>query len=289
MNMKKRGLGRGLDALLGDVPTAAKTENHATQQTLPIELLQRGKYQPRKDMNAEKLQDLANSIAMQGIVQPIVVRHISPEQYEIVAGERRWRAAQLAGLQDVPVIVKEMDDRTAMAIALIENIQREDLNVLEEAEALQRLLTEFEMTHQQVADAVGKSRATVTNFLRLLELAPDVKKMLINKQLEMGHARALLPLSTEQQIEAARKITNQGLSVRLTEKLVKDIQNPQPKIEQKNAIVDADVLALQNDLSEKFGAKVQVESNEKGKGKLIIHYSTLDELDGILNKMSPSI
>jgi ParB family chromosome partitioning protein len=256
---------------------------------LPIELLQRGKYQPRKDMNAEKLQDLANSIAMQGIVQPIVVRHISPEQYEIVAGERRWRAAQLAGLQDVPVIVKEMDDRTAMAIALIENIQREDLNVLEEAEALQRLLTEFEMTHQQVADAVGKSRATVTNFLRLLELAPDVKKMLINKQLEMGHARALLPLSTEQQIEAARKITNQGLSVRLTEKLVKDIQNPQPKIEQKNAIVDADVLALQNDLSEKFGAKVQVESNEKGKGKLIIHYSTLDELDGILNKMSPSI
>lgn len=290
MNMKKRGLGRGLDALLGDVPVAAKpTENTSAQQTLPIELLQRGKYQPRKDMNPEKLQDLANSIAMQGIVQPIVVRHISPQQYEIVAGERRWRAAQLAGLQDVPVIVKEMDDRTAMAIALIENIQREDLNVLEEADALQRLLTEFEMTHQQVADAVGKSRATVTNLLRLLELAPEVKKMLVNKQLEMGHARALLPLTTEQQIEAARKITNQGLSVRLTEKLVKDIQNPPPKIEPKNSIVDADVLSLQNDLSEKFGAKVQVESNEKGQGKLIIHYSNLDELDGILNKISPSI
>lgn len=289
MNMKKRGLGRGLDALLGDVPAAVKPENHSTQQTLPIELLQRGKYQPRKDMNAEKLQDLANSIAMQGIVQPIVVRHISPEQYEIVAGERRWRAAQLAGLQDVPVIVKEMDDRTAMAIALIENIQREDLNVLEEAEALQRLLTEFEMTHQQVADAVGKSRATVTNFLRLLELAPDVKKMLINKQLEMGHARALLPLSQELQIDAARKITNQGLSVRLTEKLVKDIQHPPIKIESKNSVIDADVLSLQNDLSEKFGAKVQVESNEKGKGKLIIHYSNLDELEGILSKMSPSI
>lgn len=285
MNMKKRGLGRGLDALLGDVPVATKPENMSAQQTLPIELLQRGKYQPRKDMNAEKLQDLANSIAMQGIVQPIVVRHISPEQYEIVAGERRWRAAQLAGLQNVPVIVKEMDDRTAMAIALIENIQREDLNVLEEADALQRLLTEFEMTHQQVADAVGKSRTTVTNLLRLLELAPDVKKMLVNKQLEMGHARALLPLTAEQQIEAARKITNQGLSVRLTEKLVKDIQNPQPKIEQKNSIVDVDVLLLQNDLSEKFGAKVQVESNEKGKGKLIIHYSTLDELDGILSKL----
>ncbi len=285
MNMKKRGLGRGLDALLGDVPVTARSENISMLQTLPIELLQRGKYQPRKDMNPEKLQELANSIAMQGIVQPIVVRHISSQQYEIVAGERRWRAAQLAGLQDVPVIVKEMDDRTAMAIALIENIQREDLNVLEEAEALQRLLTEFEMTHQQIADAVGKSRATVTNLLRLLELAPEVKKMLIHKQLEMGHARALLSLTAEQQIETARKITNQGLSVRLTEKLVKDIQNPSPKIEPKNFVFDADVLSLQNDLSEKFGAKVQVESNEKGKGKLIIHYSNLDELEGILSKL----
>jgi ParB family chromosome partitioning protein len=283
MNMKKRGLGRGLDALLGDVPATTKPESTSSQQTLPIGLLQRGKYQPRKDMNAEKLQDLANSIAMQGIVQPIVVRHISPEQYEIVAGERRWRAAQLAGLQDVPVIIKEMDDRTAMAIALIENIQREDLNVLEEAEALQRLLTEFEMTHQQVAEAVGKSRTTVTNLLRLLELAPEVKKMLVNKQLEMGHARALLPLTLEQQIDAARKITNQGLSVRLAEKMVKDIQNPQ-QVESKNSIIDSDVLSLQNNLSEKFGAKVQVESNEKGKGKLIIHYSNLDELEGILSK-----
>ncbi len=284
MNIKKRGLGRGLDALLGDVPAAAKLVNTSTQQTLPIELLQRGKYQPRKDMNAEKLQDLANSIAMQGIVQPIVVRHISPEQYEIVAGERRWRAAQLAGLQDVPVIIKEMDDRTAMAIALIENIQREDLNVLEEAEALQRLLTEFEMTHQQVAEAVGKSRTTVTNLLRLLELAPEVKKMLVNKQLEMGHARALLPLTAEQQIVAARKITNEGMTVRLAEKLVKDIQLP-PKVQIKNTAIDSDVLSLQNDLSAKFGAKVQVESNEKGKGKLIIHYSTFDELEGILSKM----
>ncbi len=285
MNMKKRGLGRGLDALLGDVQVAAKPENASMQQTLPIELLQRGKYQPRKDMNPEKLQDLANSIAMQGIVQPIVVRHISPEQYEIVAGERRWRAAQLAGLQDVPVIIKEMDDRTAMAIALIENIQREDLNVLEEADALQRLLTEFNMTHQQVADAVGKSRATVTNLLRLLELAPDVKKMLVNKQLEMGHARALLSLTAEQQIEAARKITNDGLTVRLAEKLVKDIQNPPQKSETKNSVIDSDTLSLQNDLSVKFGAKVQVESNENGKGKLIIHYSNLLELEGILSKL----
>ena len=282
--MKKRGLGRGLDALLGDVPVAEKSTNTSAQQTLPIELLQRGKYQPRKDMNAEKLQDLANSIAMQGIVQPIVVRHISPEQYEIVAGERRWRAAQLAGLQDVPVIIKEMDDRTAMAIALIENIQREDLNVLEEAEALQRLLIEFEMTHQQVADAVGKSRTTVTNLLRLLELVPEVKKMLINKQLEMGHARALLPLTPEQQVIAARKITNEGMSVRLAEKLVKDIQQS-PKVQAKNTRIDTDVLFLQNDLSAKFSVKVQVERNENGKGKLIIHYSTFDELEGILSKM----
>ena len=285
MTMKKRGLGRGLDALLGDVPVAEKSTNTSAQQTLPIELLQRGKYQPRKDMNAEKLQDLANSIAMQGIVQPIVVRHISPEQYEIVAGERRWRAAQLAGLQDVPVIIKEMDDRTAMAIALIENIQREDLNVLEEAEALQRLLIEFEMTHQQVADAVGKSRTTVTNLLRLLELVPEVKKMLINKQLEMGHARALLPLTPEQQVIAARKITNEGMSVRLAEKLVKNIQQP-PKVQAKNTRIDTDVLLLQNDLSAKFSVKVQVERNENGKGKLIIHYSTFDELEGILSKMS---
>ena len=286
MNMKKRGLGRGLDALLGDVPVATKSENSSTQQTLPIELLQRGKYQPRKDMNPDKLQDLANSIAMQGIVQPIVVRHISPEQYEIVAGERRWRAAQLAGLQDVPVIIKEMDDRTAMAIALIENIQREDLNVLEEAEALQRLLTEFEMTQQQVADAVGKSRSNVANLLRLLELAPEIKRMLANKQLEMGHARALLTLSTHAQVEAAKKIINQGLSVRLTEKLVKDIQNPSLKNDTQKPNIDTDVLSLQNNLSEKFGAKVQVESHEKGKGKLIIHYSNLDELEGILSKIS---
>ncbi len=284
MNMKKRGLGRGLDALLGDVPVAVKPVNRSNQQTLPIELLQRGKYQPRKDMNAEKLQDLANSIAMQGIVQPIVVRHISSDQYEIVAGERRWRAAQLAGLQDVPVIIKEMDDRTAMAIALIENIQREDLNVLEEADALQRLLTEFEMTHQQVADAVGKSRTTVTNLLRLLELAPEVKRMLVNRQLEMGHARALLSLTIHQQIIAAGKIANDGLSVRLTEKLVKDIQNPQ-MTQIKKATIDTDVLLLQNNLSVKFGANVQIESNKNGKGKLIIHYSDLDELEGILRKM----
>ncbi len=285
MNIKKRGLGRGLDALLGDVSVVAKKTEHAIlPHTLSVELLQRGKYQPRKDINPEKLQDLANSIAMQGIVQPIVVRHISAERYEIIAGERRWRAAQLAGLQEVPVIIKEIDDRTAMAIALIENIQREDLNVLEEAEALQRLLIEFEMTQQQVADAVGKSRSNVANLLRLLELAPEVKKMLVNKLLEMGHARALLTLNIEQQIEAARKIINQNLSVRLTEKLVKDLQQP-PQVENKIPIIGADILSLQNKLSEKLGTRVQVENKENGRGKLIIHYSTQNELEGILSKM----
>jgi ParB family chromosome partitioning protein len=284
MNLKKRGLGRGLDALLGDT-----SENEVTVhslKTLPIELLQRGRYQPRKDMSPEKLQELANSIAMQGIVQPIVVRTISPERYEIIAGERRWRAAQMLGLHEVPVIIKEIDDRSAMAIALIENIQREDLNALEEAEALERLLTEFAMTHQQVADAIGKSRATVTNLLRLLDLQSDLKKMLINKQIEMGHARALLALSGDQQLEIARIIINKGLSVRLAEKLIKDVQAGLLKKEKKYKVLDSDVLNLQNELSHKFGARVLVESKDNGSGRLVIHYTTLDELDGILSKIT---
>ena len=282
MNLKKRGLGRGLDALLGDSPESNTPHN---LQTLPIEVLQRGQYQPRKDMSAEKLQELANSIAMQGIVQPIVVRSIAPERYEIIAGERRWRAAQLVGLQEVPVVIREIDDRGAMAIALIENIQREDLNALEEAEALDRLLTEFAMTHQQVAEAIGKSRATVTNLLRLLDLQSDIKKMLASKQIEMGHARALLGLSGELQLDVARIIINKGLSVRLAEKLRKDVQSA-PKKEKRGSGIDSDVMRLQNELSQKFGARVQVESKENGSGRLVIHYTTLDELDGILNKIA---
>ena len=282
MNLKKRGLGRGLDALLGDSPESNTPHN---LQTLPIEVLQRGQYQPRKDMSAEKLQELANSIAMQGIVQPIVVRSIAPERYEIIAGERRWRAAQLVGLQEVPVVIREIDDRGAMAIALIENIQREDLNALEEAEALDRLLTEFAMTHQQVAEAIGKSRATVTNLLRLLDLQSDIKKMLASKQIEMGHARALLGLSGELQLDVARIIINKGLSVRLAEKLIKDVQSA-PKKEKRDSGIDSDVMRLQNELSQKFGARVQVESKENGSGRLVIHYTTLDELDGILNKIA---
>jgi ParB family chromosome partitioning protein len=281
MNVKKRGLGRGLDALLGEMPSTSNDE--IGSHSLPIDVLQRGKYQPRRDINPEKLQELANSIAMQGIVQPIIVRSISHGRYEIIAGERRWRAAQIAGLHHVPVIIKEMDDRTAIAIALIENIQREDLNALEEAEALHRLLTEFTMTHQQVADAVGKSRATITNLLRLLELQPEVKKMLLNNQLDMGHARALLSLVGEQQILVARKIVNQGLSVRLTEQLVKGILNP--KQMDDTTRIDTQTTQFQAELDLKFDGRLKVESKKNGSGKLVFFYTTQEELNGILSKI----
>ena len=281
MNVKKRGLGRGLDALLGEMPSTSNDEMGS--HSLPIDVLQRGKYQPRRDINPEKLQELANSIAMQGIVQPIIVRGISHGRYEIIAGERRWRAAQIAGLHHVPVIIKEMDDRTAIAIALIENIQREDLNALEEAEALHRLLTEFTMTHQQVADAVGKSRATITNLLRLLELQPEVKKMLLNNQLDMGHARALLSLVGEQQILVARKIVNQGLSVRLTEQLVKGILNP--KQMDDTTRIDTQTTQFQAELDLKFDGRLKVESKKNGSGKLVFFYTNQEELNGILSKI----
>jgi len=280
MSSNKRGLGRGLDALLGDV--SVKEEKHHLQ-TLPIEYMQRGKYQPRKDINPEKLQELADSIKAQGIIQPIVVRQIAHEKYEIVAGERRWRAAQLAGLAQVPIVIKEVDDRAAMAIALIENIQREDLNPLEEAEALRRLLDEFEMTHQLIADAIGKSRTTVTNLLRLMDLQPEVKKLLLNNQLEMGHARALLSLEGLKQVAIANKVVKEGLTVRATERLVKESQ-AEPKI-QKIKVVDNDTLRLQNDLTAKLGAKVIIDHKENGSGKLVITYSSLDELDGIIGQL----
>jgi ParB family chromosome partitioning protein len=282
MSSNKRGLGRGLDALLGDV--SVKEEKHHLH-TLPIEYMQRGKYQPRKDINSEKLQELADSIKAQGIIQPIVVRQIAHEKYEIVAGERRWRAAQLAGLAQVPIVIKEIDDRAAMAIALIENIQREDLNPLEEAEALRRLLDEFEMTHQLIADAIGKSRATVTNLLRLMELHPEVKKLLLNNQLEMGHARALLSLEGLKQVAIANKVVKEGLTVRATERLVKESQ-AEPKI-QKAKVVDNDTLRLQNDLTAKLGAKVIIDHKENGTGKLVIAYSSLEELDGIIGQIRP--
>ncbi len=236
-------------------------------------------------MNPEKLQELADSIKSQGVIQPIVVRSIGQDKFEIVAGERRWRAAQLAGMQQVPVVIKDIDDRTAMAVALIENIQREDLNPLEEAEALRRLLDEFQMTHQQVAEAVGKSRVTVTNLLRLLELHPEVKKMLLNRQLEMGHARALLALDGQKQIAAANKIVKEGLTVRAAERLVKDSQTDEsaPK---KIKVIDQDTRRLQEQLSMKLGAKVVIDHKENGAGKLVITYSSLDELDGLIQHFS---
>ncbi|MGZ8152333.1 MAG: ParB/RepB/Spo0J family partition protein [Methylococcaceae bacterium] len=280
MALQKRGLGRGLDALLGDV---SHKEERNQAHTLPIEYLQRGKYQPRRDIDPEKLQELADSIKVQGIIQPVVVRKIDQDKYEIIAGERRWRAGQLAGLQQVPVIIKEIDDRAAMAIALIENIQREDLNPLEEAEAFRRLLAEFEMTHQQIADAVGKSRATVTNLLRLIDLHPDVKKLLLGRQLEMGHARALLALDGPRQVAIANKVVKEGLSVRITERLVKDAQAA-PKITAPE-VIDNDTFRLQQDLSAKLGAKVTIVHKNNGSGKLVITYSGLEELDGIIEKL----
>lgn len=282
MAAKKRGLGRGLNALLGDVAVATEKEKSQDLQTLPIEFLQRGKYQPRKDMHPETLQELADSIKAQGIIQPIIVRLLADDKYEIIAGERRWRAAQLASLQEVPVVIKNIDDRSAMAVALIENIQREDLNALEESEALKRLLDEFEMTHQQVADAVGKSRATVSNLLRLLDLQNEVKTLLAKGLLDMGHARCLLALEGDQQIEVANQVVKQGLSVRAVEKIIKNQGSEQKSVEQK---LDSDTLRLQEQLTEKTGAKVTINHQQNGKGKLIFNYTSLEELEGIIARI----
>lgn len=279
MAVKKRGLGRGLNALLGD---ASAVEQGNTTKTLPLEFLQRGKYQPRQDMDSDRLQELADSISAQGVVQPIVVRSIDEGRYEIIAGERRWRAAQLAGLHEIPVTIRDVSDQTAMALSLIENIQREDLNPLEEAQALQRLLKEFAMTHQQVADAVGKSRTAVTNLIRLMELHPDVKRHLQIGALEMGHARALLGLEIARQGDAADKVVANGLTVRATEKLVKNIQSGQVHVKSS---IDPDIARLQREVGEKLGAKVAINHQQSGKGKLVIGYSSLDELEGILSRI----
>ena len=291
MAAKKRGLGRGLDALLAGVQPPKSTEQEQASEgdelrTLPVDLIQRGRYQPRTDMHAEKLQDLADSIKAQGVVQPIVVRKLDPnsDRYEIIAGERRWRASQLAGLQEVPVIVKNVADEAALAMALIENIQRENLNALEEAIALQRLAEEFSLTHQEVAEAVGRSRAAVTNLIRLLELNNDVKKLLESGDLEMGHGRALLALQGGKQSEAARKVVAKGLNVRETERLVKQIlQAAQVDKVMTKKSIDPDLRHFQNELSEKLGAAVTIQHGAKGKGKLVVSYNSLDELEGILS------
>lgn len=285
MVAKKRGLGKGLDALLG---TRTETESAATDSaslhTLAVDLIQRGQYQPRKDFDNAALEELANSIKAQGMVQPIVVRQL-PRQgsYEIIAGERRWRAAQLAGLHEVPVVIKDVSDQTAMCMALIENIQRQDLNPLEEANALSRLIEEFDMTHEAVAESVGRSRSSVSNLLRLLDLDEQVKQRLVDRELEMGHARALLPLANNRQIEAAKTIAKKGLSVREAEALVKRLQSGATPVK-KSALAkkDANITHLENELAKKLGAPVVIKHSARGKGELKIHYNSTDELEGIL-------
>jgi ParB family chromosome partitioning protein len=286
--VKKRGLGKSLDALLvGSFAASTESDNtealsNETLRYLPVDLIQRGKYQPRRNMNPEALEDLANSIRAQGVIQPIVVRPIGEGRYEIVAGERRWRAAQMAVLTEIPALVREIPDESAVAIALIENIQRESLNPIEESQALQRLMEELHLTHQQVAEAVGKSRASVSNSLRLLSLNSDVKLMVEEGELEMGHARALLTLSPELQIEAAETIIAKGLSVRETEELVRRMQIPASIRQSLVKPVDPDIKRLQQDLTHKLRLKVAIQCNPKGKGKLVIQYSNLTELDKLL-------
>ncbi len=250
---------------------------------MPVDLIQRGRYQPRSDFEPESLQELADSIRAQGIVQPIVVRRLPGQQrYEIIAGERRWRAAQIAGLHEVPVLIRNVDDRTAMSVALIENIQRKDLNAIEEATALHRLVNEFGLTHEKVAEAVGRSRAAVSNLLRLLELAEPVRHMVEKRELEMGHARALLALPLEQQPAAARHLVARSMSVRQAEQYVKGLLAPRSKAAGGARRVDPDVQRLEQELGERLGARVQLTQGSKGAGTVTIHYHSLEELDGIL-------
>ena len=298
---KKRGLGRGLNALLaGSAPKEqlqqaaaiampevmpqeiSASEKNSELQNLPIEFLQPGRYQPRQDMDQEALEELAASIKTQGIIQPIIARPISDKLYEIIAGERRWRAAQIASLDSVPVLVREISDESAIELALIENIQRENLNPIEEANALARLMNEFDMTQERAAEAVGKSRTTVTNILRLLSLNTEVKLMMERGDIDMGHAKALLGLSGDMQNEAARQVVEKDLSVRETENLVRRLQQQTQGHKKESQALDPNIRSLQNDLSEKLGAKIIIQHSAKGKGKLVIHYNSIDELEGIM-------
>jgi ParB family chromosome partitioning protein len=296
MVKQKTGLKRGLDALLAGKANLNTRQNQTAGsgssddsntspelQNIPVEFIQPGKYQPRKDMSDQALEELADSIRVQGVIQPVVIRPLGKDSYEIIAGERRWRAAQKAGLSNIPVIIKDVPDEAAIAMSLIENIQREDLNAIDEAMALQRLMQEFELTQQQVAEAIGKSRTTVTNLLRLLSLNEETRTMLERGDIEMGHARAMLALAGEQQNAAARQVAEKGLSVREAEKLVRKLLNPEPpRVKDKKS---RDVKNLETRLSEQIGSAVQIEYNKKGKGRLVIQYSSLDELDGIIGKM----
>jgi ParB family chromosome partitioning protein len=297
---KKRGLGRGLEALLGPKAAAEAPALEATPadtlRMLPVDALTPGKYQPRRAMDPAKLTELAESIKAQGVIQPVVVREIARDKggkvYEIIAGERRWRASQQAGLKEIPVVVREVDDRTVVAMALIENIQREDLNPLEEAQALQRLIDEFDLTHAQAAEAVGRSRAAVSNLLRLLELPADIRTLVETRAIEMGHARALLSLTPQAAIALARQAVDNGWSVREVEHRVQQLSAGQVPTASKakaangaKAKPQADIVALERDLSESLGAKVNVLHGRGGKGRLVIHYTDLDTLDGLLERL----
>jgi len=293
---KKRGLGRGLDALLGPKSTVSQVQTSVIEplpgevlRKLAVGQLQPGKYQPRREMDQAKLAELADSIRSQGVIQPILVRQLPAGNYEIVAGERRWRASQLAGLDEVPVVVRELEDRTVIAMALIENIQREDLNPLEEAEALQRLISEFDLTHAEAAEAVGRSRAAVSNLLRLLELPIAIRLLLESRRLEMGHARALLTLAPELAGKLAQEAADEGWSVREVERRAQafaagKVPSNRPQAPTRSA-PQADIASLETELSESLGTKVAINHGRGGKGKLVIHYTDLDTLDGVLEKL----
>ncbi|WP_019528671.1 ParB/RepB/Spo0J family partition protein [Dasania marina] len=296
--VKKRGLGRGLNSLINkSKPQPTDVEEGVVQASaelpssdgmlrdIPVDIILRGKYQPRRDMHPEALDELAASIKAQGVMQPIVVRPVGDGRFEIIAGERRWRASQLAGLDKIPALIREVPDEAAIAMALIENIQRENLNAMEEAMALYRLQQEFELSQQEVADAVSKSRSTVANLLRLMNLREDVQRLLEHGDIELGHAKLLLALPQDQQSAAASTIISKGLSVRQTEVLIKNLQNEEAKPSSKSAQgpVDGDITKLETQLSEKIGVPVTLQHGAKGKGKLILKYNSLDELDGILN------
>ena len=277
--MKPKGLGRGLDALLG---TSVNDRQGDSERSLAIDRLMPGKYQPRTRMDQGSLAELAQSIKAQGIIQPILVRPVSGGKYEIIAGERRWRAAMLAGLGEVPVQVREVADGAALAMALIENIQREDLNPLEEAAGISRLLKDFNMTHQAAAEAVGRSRSALSNLLRLLNLPKSVQEMLFDGRLEMGHARAILALTGAQQLQAAQRVAKSGLSVRETERLVAALLNPPAARKHRTS---RDILRLQEDASERVGTKIEIKPGKKGAGKLIVSYSSLEHLDEMLRRL----
>lgn len=277
--MKAKGLGRGLDALLGSVTEAGPRD---ALLTLPVARIRPGRYQPRTKMDQQALAELAASIRSQGLMQPLLVRPVDRDRYELIAGERRWRAAQMAGLDEVPVLVREVADDAALAMSLIENIQRENLNPMEEAAGIQRLVDEFRMTHEQAADAVGRSRSATTNLLRLLKLARPVQEMLMEGALEMGHARALLALDGARQIEAGKRVAAKGLSVRETEALVNALLQG-PAVPRKR--VDRDLARLEEEISERLGTTVEIRAGKNGSGKLVVHYSSLDHLDELVKKL----